>query len=325
MTKKWARAALSHPAFSGVSRSHLVDLIDEMAKPWCALREAALHAQRGGNQLRAVRASPRRELVFTDRVVLTLGHLRTRLPHAAMAELYSVGRSTVNEAISEIRHPLALGGFAVPDRPEPRLRTPAHVFAYAAAEGVTLRIDGTETQIRRRRAHRPGRRAFVSGMKKHNTIKNTTISDGQGRTLWTNVGRPGPMHDQTAMHTEDIAEQPRLHPGVKTEVDEGYRGLAKGFLDQVSAPPKKPKVDVLDRERRAWREIRRHQSSRRIVVVHANAEMRHWRPLQRYSGHRETCAETHRAIAGLASDRAARCPSRPVHGTGTVLARPAVC
>lgn len=48
---------------------------------------------------------------------------------------------------------------------------------------ITLRIDGTETQVRRPRANRPGRRAFVSGKRRQNTIKTTTISDHQGRTL----------------------------------------------------------------------------------------------------------------------------------------------
>ncbi|GAB2897286.1 hypothetical protein GCM10027074_75750 [Streptomyces deserti] len=51
-----------------------------------------------------------------------------------------------------------------------------------------------ETQVRRPTAHRPGRRAFVSGKK----IKTTTISDFQGRTLRNGADRPGRMHDQTA-------------------------------------------------------------------------------------------------------------------------------
>ena len=52
-----------------------------------------------------------------------------------------------------------------------RLRTLADVFAYAAARGVELRLDGTEVQVRRPRAGKPGRRAFVSGKKKQNTKK----------------------------------------------------------------------------------------------------------------------------------------------------------
>jgi hypothetical protein len=72
----------------------------------------------------------------------------------------------------------------VPGRPTLRLRTMADVVAYAAANGVELRIDGTKTQVRRPRAHRPGRRAFISGKCKQNTLKPTVLSDGQGRTLW---------------------------------------------------------------------------------------------------------------------------------------------
>ncbi|MEU2717974.1 hypothetical protein [Streptomyces sp. NPDC007205] len=45
------------------------------------------------------------------------------------------------------------------------------------------------------------------------------------------------MHDQTAVRTEGIADQPT----VKAKVDEGYRGLANEFPDQISAPPRKPK------------------------------------------------------------------------------------
>jgi hypothetical protein len=82
-----------------------------------------------------------------------------------------VGRSTVTEAIGEIRPMLAARGFAVPDQPGVRLRTLADVFAYAEAEDVTLRIDGTKTRVRRPQANRPGRCAFVSGKKKQNTTR----------------------------------------------------------------------------------------------------------------------------------------------------------
>jgi hypothetical protein len=71
-----------------------------------------------------------------------------------------VGSSTIGRAIGEIRPLLAQRGFAVPDRPGIRLRTLEDVFAYAEAENVVLRIDAMETQVRRPRAHRPGRRAF---------------------------------------------------------------------------------------------------------------------------------------------------------------------
>ncbi|MCQ4043703.1 transposase family protein [Streptantibioticus rubrisoli] len=319
VTKKWARAALSHPAFCGLSRAHLGVLIEELAAPWQARRQSVLHERRGGARRRAAGAGPKPELTLTDRVLVTMVHLRTNLPHAALAELYGLGRSTISEAIAQIRPLLATSGFAVPDRPGLRLHTLADVFAYAEAEGIHLRIDGTETQVRCPPAHRPGRRAFISGKKRQNTIKTTTISDGQGRTLWSGADRPGRMHDQTAMRSEGIAEQLRLRPTVKAEVDEGYRSLANQFPDQVNAPPKKPKDDAPLGERYAWREYRRRQPSRRICVEHANAEHRQWRPLQRYTGRRETYADTHRAIAALVSDRAATRTSTRKPSTELVL------
>ncbi len=137
------------------------------------------------------------------------------MSHSALGVIYQVGSSTIGRAIGEIR-PLQAGrGFAVPQRPGLRLRTLADVFAYTEADNVTLRTDGTETQVRRPRAGRPGRAAFFSGKRKQNTIKTATISDGQGRTLWCGAVRPGRMHDQTATRTEGIAEQFRLYPRVK--------------------------------------------------------------------------------------------------------------
>ncbi|MFG1711007.1 transposase family protein [Nonomuraea sp. M3C6] len=109
-------------------------------------------------------------------------------------------RSTVTRSVHEIRPLLEQRGFAVPGRPGVRLHTLADVFAYA--EGVELRIDGTEVQVRRPAAHKPGRRAFVSGKKKQNTCKSTVISDDAGRLLWQGAFRPGRMHDVTALRTE---------------------------------------------------------------------------------------------------------------------------
>lgn len=321
MTLTWARAACSHPALSGVSRAHFGELLEELAPQWEAARESALRERRGGERRRAAGAGPKQRLVFTDRLLITLVHLRLGLPHAALAQLYGVDRSTVSGAIREVRRLLAARGFTVPDRPGLRLRTLEDLFAYADAEGIELRLDGTEVQVRRPRAGRPGRKAFVSGKKKQNTIKTTTFSDAQGRTLFSGIVRPGRMHDQTAARTEGIAEQLHQHPTVRAEVDEGYRGLANEFPGQVSAPPKKSKDDVPLGEHHAWREQRRRQSSARIRVEHANAELKQWRPLQRFTGRRETYTETHLAIAGLVSDRSARRATRRNTSTELVLVR----
>jgi DDE superfamily endonuclease len=289
--------------------------------PAASRRCASGEAETAGEQ--PVRG-PKQCLVFVDRLLVTLVHLRLGLPLAALAEC--TGRTAPPSPQRSSGRPLlAAWGFAAPDRTGLRLRTLEDVFADADAdadaEGVDLRIDGTEVQVRRPRAGRPGRKAFVSGKKRQNTIKTTTFSDGQGRTLFSGVVRPGRMHDQTAVRTEGIAEQFRQHPNVRAEVDEGYLGLANEFPAQVSAPPKKPKDDAPMGERHAWRERRRRQSSVRICVEHANAEYKQWRPLQRFTSRRETYTETHLAIAGLV--RPLRPASHPPHDQYRTGARPA--
>jgi hypothetical protein len=302
---RWARAALSHRICTGIGGRKLGKLIGELAPLWLAQQESRLRARRGRDRLRAEGAGPDHELPFADRVIATLVILRFQLPHAALAVFYGVHRSTITRAAGEIRPLLAQRGFAVPGQSGLRLRTLADVFAYAAAEGVKLRIDGTEVQVRRPAANRPGRRAFVSGKKKQNTGKATVISDGAGRLLWLGAFRPGRMHDVTALRTEGIEDLLRRHPDVAAEVDAGYRGLTRDFPAQVSGPPKKPGKDAAPAEAARWEQQRHQQSSARICVEHAIAEPKQWRPLQRYLGRREHFQETALAIGGLVSDRAA--------------------
>lgn len=288
-----------------MSRARLSALIAEMAAPWAASEEDRLLERRGHERERAAGAGPDHDLPFTDRVIATVVHLRLQLPHKALAVIYGVDRSTVTRAVREIRPLLAARGFAVPGEPGLRLRTLADVFAYAASRGVIIRLDGTEVQVRRPRAGKPGRRAFVSGKKKQNTKKATVVTDEAGRTLWAGAFRPGRMHDQTAVKTEGIADLFTHFSQVNAKVDAGYRGLAKDFPGQVQAPPLKPKKDGPPEETAAYEEQRHKQSSERICVEHANAELKQWRPLQRYLGRREDFDETFLAVAGLVSDRAA--------------------
>jgi hypothetical protein len=301
----WARAALSHRICTGIGRRRLGKLIEELAPAWLAQQESRLRQRRGHARLRAEGAGPDHDLPFADRVIVTLVVLRFQLPHAALAVFYGIHRSTITRAVGEVRPLLAARGFAVPGKPGLRLRTLADVFAYAAAEGVRLRIDGTEVQVRRPPAGRPGRRAFVSGKKRQNTIKSTAVSDGQGRLLWLGAFRPGRMHDVTAVRTEGIEDLLRAHPEVGAEVDTGYQGLARDFPGQVSAPPKKPGKNAAPDKTARWEQQRHQQSSRRICVEHAIAEPKQWRPLQRWTGRRDRFQETALAIAGLVSDRAA--------------------
>jgi hypothetical protein len=176
-------------------------------------------------------------------VLVTLVVLRFQLPHQALAVLYGVHRATIPRAIHEVGPLLAKPGFAVPGMPGVRLRTLADVSAYAAAEGVQLRLDGTETQVRRRRVNRPGRRRLSQARKAENTIKVTTVCDGLGRTLWAGAVRPGRIHDQAAIKPEGIEDLLRRHDDVHATVDAGYWGLAKAFGGRSTRRrPNRPKT-----------------------------------------------------------------------------------
>jgi hypothetical protein len=107
MKRIWARATCSHPALSGISRAHFAELLKELAPKWQASRESALPERRGGHRRRTAGAGPKQRLVFVDRLLVTLVHLRFGLPHAALAELCEMDRSTVSKAIRAVRPLLA--------------------------------------------------------------------------------------------------------------------------------------------------------------------------------------------------------------------------
>jgi len=294
---------LSHSAFTGISGHHLGQVVAELAPRWLAYRESTLRERRGRERLRAQGAGRRAELVFTDRVLVTLTVLRLQVPHAALAAMFGVDRSTVTRAVREVRPLLAGRGYATPAGP--RLHTLADVFAYAAAHGIRLRAGGSEVQVRRPKVGRPGRRAFVSGKKRQNTLKFTKISDGDGRTLWDGAIRPGRVHDQTAVQTEGIDALLSQFPDVQFEMDSGYGGLRRDHPAQVSIPPRKPAKDAPPKDTATWEQARHTQSSARICVEHAIADSKNWRPLQRWLGRRGDLPATILAIGSVVSDRAA--------------------
>ncbi|MGW9284872.1 transposase family protein [Streptomyces diastaticus] len=299
------RNVLAHQLFTGVSRQHLACLVAELAGPWQAMIEGRRHEARGWARKREAGAGARHRLVFVDRLVVTLIHLRHDLPHSVLALLSGVDRSTVTRAIGEMRGLLAERGCAVPDRPGLRLRTLADVFAYAQAEGIELRLDATEIQVRRPAAGRGGRRAFVSGKKKQNTMKATVVADHQGRTLWTDALRPGRMHDATATRNEGIGICFQHFPDVEVLLDDGYLGLRRDHPGQAITPPRKPNKIALPHVHAAREEARHRHSAKRITVEHALADHKRWKQLSRWMHRREALPDTYRAIAGLVYDRTA--------------------
>ncbi|WP_189308756.1 transposase family protein, partial [Streptomyces albospinus] len=152
-------------------------------------------------------------------------------------------------------------------------------------------------------AGRGGRRAFVSGKKKQNTMKATVIADHKGRTLWTDALRPGRMHDATAARDEGIGVCFQHFPDVKVLLDDGYLGLRRDHPGQAVTPPRKANK-ISPPEVHEARERARHQhSSQRITVEHALADHKRWKQLLRWTHRRDALPATYRAIAGLVSDR----------------------
>ncbi|MDX3434365.1 hypothetical protein PV664_36685 [Streptomyces sp. ME01-18a] len=85
-----SRTVLAHQVFTGVSRGHLACLVEELDDPWQAVVEGRRYEARGGARKRGAGAGVRHRLVFVDRVVATLIHLRHDLPLAALGLLFGV-------------------------------------------------------------------------------------------------------------------------------------------------------------------------------------------------------------------------------------------
>ncbi|MFE9500838.1 transposase family protein, partial [Streptomyces collinus] len=152
------------------------------------------------------------------------------------------------------------------------------MFAYAQTEDIELRLDATEIQVRRPPAGRGGRRAFVSGKKKQNTMKATVIADWRGRTLWTDALRPGRMHDATAARNEGIADCFQHFPDIEVLLDDGYLGLNRDHRGQAITPPRTPAGSTARQSPAVGTQRDRHDhSSDRITVEHALADHKRWK------------------------------------------------
>ncbi|WP_411136670.1 transposase family protein [Streptomyces sp. C10] len=87
-------------------------------------------------------AGAKHRLVFVDRLLVTLVHLRHGTTHDVLACWFGVDRSTVTRAVGEVRPLLAERGCTV--TPGIRLRTLAEVVDHLDASGGTGIIDGYE-------------------------------------------------------------------------------------------------------------------------------------------------------------------------------------
>jgi hypothetical protein len=143
-----------------------------------------------------VGAGAKHRLVFADRLLATLVHLRHAVTHNVLAGWSGVDRSTITRAISKVlRLLLAERGCTI--SPGGRLRTLAEVVDYLGTSGKNGIIDGIGIRVRRPAAGREDRGTFISGRIKQNAVKTLVVTDGDGRVLFCSSAQHGSCADIT--------------------------------------------------------------------------------------------------------------------------------
>jgi hypothetical protein len=182
-------AAVADRRVTGLFPHVLAELVVELGPRRQARQDARLTDR---PRQRAVGAGARHRLVFIDRLLATLVHLRHGVTHDVLACWFGVSRSTIIRAIGELRPLLAERGYTVEGGL--RLRTLADVVAHLGASRQLGLLDATKVRVRRLAAGRAGRQRFVSGKARANTVKALVITDADGRLLFCGQTRPGSIH-----------------------------------------------------------------------------------------------------------------------------------
>lgn len=183
-------AIISDRRITGLSAGVIAELVAEIGPLWHERHQSRLAAR---PRKRAVGAGAKHQLVFVDRLLATLVHLRHGATHDVLACWFGVDRSTITRAISEVRPLLAERGCSV--SPGIRLQSLAQVVDHLGTTGKTGIIDGTEIRVRRPAAGRKDRDKFISGKNKQNAVKSMVVTDGEGHVLFCSPIKPGSCAD----------------------------------------------------------------------------------------------------------------------------------
>ncbi|WP_241843605.1 transposase [Streptomyces sp. CB02130] len=241
-------------------------------------------------------------MVFVDRLLATLVHLRHGVTHDVLACWFGVDRSTVTRAFGEMRPLLAERGCTISS--DVRLRTLAEVIGHLGETGGTGIIDGTEIRVRRPAVGRKDRDKFISGKNKQNAVKAMVLTNEQGRLLFCSPTRPGSCTDITHARELGLVKLLADGPAVEILADAGYQGPGAQTGGRVVTPPhRKFKKNAPDWYEAMHERQRKAHSSRRIRVEHGIAHLKNWRALARHLGRRERMDDTVQAVVGLLSQQ----------------------
>ncbi|MGV9390058.1 helix-turn-helix domain-containing protein [Streptomyces olivaceus] len=106
-----ARAAIIRSQrITGLTPDVISELVAEIGPVWHERHQAVLTSR---PRCRAVGAGAKHKLVFVDRLLATLVHLRHGATHDVLACWFGVDRSTITRAIGEVRPLLAERGCTV--------------------------------------------------------------------------------------------------------------------------------------------------------------------------------------------------------------------
>lgn len=166
---------ISNRRITGLTASVIAELVAEVGPLWHERHQARLASR---PRKRAVGAGAKHQLVFVDRLLAALVHLRHGTTHDVLACWFGVDRSTITRAVGEVRPLLAERGCTID--PDVRLRTLAEVIDHLGATGMTGIIDGTEIRVRRPAVGRTHRDKFISGKSKQNAVKEAAGEKGLG-------------------------------------------------------------------------------------------------------------------------------------------------
>ncbi|MEV5432565.1 transposase family protein [Streptomyces sp. NPDC052701] len=290
-------AIISDRRSTGLSADVIAELVAELGPLWHERHQARLASK---PRKRAIGAGAKHRLVFVDRLLATLVHLRHGAAHDVLACWFGVERSTITRAIAEVRPLLAERGCTI--SPGVRLRTLAEVVDHLGAGGKTGIIDGTEIRDRRPAAGRKDRDKFISGKSKRNDVKTMVVADGDGRVLFCSPTSPGSCADIPHARQSGLVTLLAEGPAVEILADAGYQGLgAQTGGHVITSPHRKLKGNAPDWYEEMHERQRKAHSSRRIRVEHGITHLKNSRALSRHLGRREHITDTVQAVAGLLS------------------------
>ncbi|MFC8176870.1 transposase family protein [Streptomyces sp. NPDC057325] len=292
-------AIVSSRRITGLSADVIAEHVADLGLLWHECHQAKLVSR---TRQRAVGAGAKHRLVFVDRLLAALVHLRHAAPHDVLACWFEVACSTITRAVGEVRPLLAERGCTV--SPGVRLRTLVEVVDHLGASGQTGIIDGTGIRVRRPAAGRKDRDVFISGKNKQHAVRTMVLTDQNERVLFCSPTRPGSCADITHARQLGLVKLLVDGPAVEILTDAGYQGLGAQTSGRVVTPPhRRFRKNAPDRYEEMHERQRKAHSSHRIRVEHGIAHLKNRRALARHLGRREHISDSVQAAAGLPSQQ----------------------